>query len=153
VVKTCCTCKLDKNLDEFHLMSSSKDGHHYRCKSCKKELNKKYRQRHQTKLLAKKKEYREANKEKISESKKKCYRAKRDEYLQKRRTYWHENKDWLNEKQKEYYEANKPELIKKMVAYRKNKYHSNSSHRIRMNLSRGICKVLKNTNVLSWNLQ
>lgn len=34
MTKKCCTCKLIKNLSEFHKYYKSKDGHTWRCKKC-----------------------------------------------------------------------------------------------------------------------
>jgi hypothetical protein len=46
-MKTCTTCKIEKNLTEFHKHSGSKDGHHWKCKKCvahyQKELKTKYK--------------------------------------------------------------------------------------------------------------
>ncbi len=36
-MKTCRLCKVEKPFSEFHLNSSSKDGHENRCKCCRKE--------------------------------------------------------------------------------------------------------------------
>ena len=47
-MKTCTTCKIEKNLTEFHKHSGSKDGHHWKCKKCvalyQKELKNKYKE-------------------------------------------------------------------------------------------------------------
>ena len=46
-MKTCTTCKIEKNLTEFHKHSGSKDGHHWKCKKCvalyQEELKTKYK--------------------------------------------------------------------------------------------------------------
>ncbi len=35
-MKTCCTCRVPKKLDEFHKCANSSDGHMYECKPCSK---------------------------------------------------------------------------------------------------------------------
>ena len=49
IMKTCTSCKIEKNLTEFHKHSGSKDGHHWKCKKCvtvyQNELKIKYKER------------------------------------------------------------------------------------------------------------
>lgn len=49
--KTCTTCGVEKNFEEFFNSKASKDGKGYRCKSCDNEARKAYRAKHREKHL------------------------------------------------------------------------------------------------------
>jgi hypothetical protein len=65
-MKKCSKCKVEKPLSDFHKDKNRKDGHSYRCKSCKKEYNAKYRTKNKEKLADYDAKYRAENKEKIA---------------------------------------------------------------------------------------
>lgn len=44
-MKTCTICKTEKSLSEFHKCVSRPDGHDWRCRSCKKSSDDKYRRK------------------------------------------------------------------------------------------------------------
>jgi len=65
-MKICCKCKLDQPLENFGKLSSSKDGHRYDCKQCRKE----YRDTNKEIIKEKQRIYYENNKETLLEKKK-----------------------------------------------------------------------------------
>jgi len=44
--KVCSTCKKEKDIDEFNINRSTKDGHQYSCKKCTNICSEKYRKSH-----------------------------------------------------------------------------------------------------------
>ena len=74
--KTCYTCNIEKVLSDFHKRKDSKDGFRNNCKSCHylltKELNKKFRNKPESKLKNKLRssKYWEENKEIIKKENK-----------------------------------------------------------------------------------
>ena len=90
-MKTCCTCKKEKEEDCFNKCKTNKDGLHYQCKDCrkaynnltkefKKAYNQVYFEENKIKVLQQNKEYRENNKETISIQRKE-YREEHKEYI------------------------------------------------------------------------
>jgi transposase-like protein len=82
-MKTCYKCNINKILEEFGKLSSSKDGLRYECNSCRKE-------------------YREKNKLVIQQKQKKYYEDNKDFLLEKNKQYRNENIDTINIQRKEY---------------------------------------------------
>ena len=62
-MKKCTTCKVEKELTEFHKKKESKDGLRADCKSCKKEYDKEHYQTNKERVKERIKEYNQANKE------------------------------------------------------------------------------------------
>ena len=46
MAKVCSTCKIPKDIDEFSINRSNKDGHQYNCKKCTNICSEKYRKSH-----------------------------------------------------------------------------------------------------------
>lgn len=71
--KICAKCNLSKQISEFHVLKTSKDGFYKWCKSCKKEYDKIYRKSEKIQSLYKSKEYKQKkalyNKQKFTEDK------------------------------------------------------------------------------------
>jgi len=87
-MKTCNTCKIEKELSEFNKDKSKNDGLHTQCKSCKKEYAKNNKDKRNERI----KIYYQNNKEKINEKRKeygKLYRQnnkhKKSKYVRERR--------------------------------------------------------------------
>lgn len=81
--KICSKCGVEKLIDEFHIQSEKKDGHHSHCRACRQEFNILNKERtsaydhdyylsNKKNILAKTKKYYLDNKERIS-SQKCCY--------------------------------------------------------------------------------
>lgn len=62
-MKKCNKCNTDKELNEFHICKSNKDGFYNICKLCKKEYDKKYRESEKITKLYKSKKYRDRKSE------------------------------------------------------------------------------------------
>jgi len=135
-MKTCTTCKIEKNLTEFHKHSGSKDGHHWKCKKCvalyQVELKTKYKQVRDklpkdwaigktktcTQCLASK-----ALSEFLKDVRAKdghkpyCRKCFKKKYANKdkKASYYQANKEHINKKSSKYFQENKEAIY----AYRK----------------------------------
>jgi hypothetical protein len=89
VTKICSVCKLEKEINNFGKLKSSKDGYRYDCKSCRKN----YRINNFVQIKQKQHEYYEINKQ---------------ELLNKNKKYREENSTIINNQRKEY--RNRPEV-------------------------------------------
>ena len=99
-MKKCYNCKIDKELEEFGKLSSSKDGLRYDCKNCRKE----YKNKNILFIKEKQKEYYENNKYFL---------------LEKNKQYRNANIETINIQRKEY--RMKPE-IKEHIALKNQEY-------------------------------
>lgn len=100
-MKECIKCKELKELCEYHEDKRNKDRYKNQCKSCIKELKKKYF---------------EVNKEYIKERSKKYYEV---------------NKEKIKKRHREYYEVNKEKINKQQMFYNKNKRKEDSTYRLK----------------------
>ena len=102
--KKCNKCLEEKDLSEFGILSSSKDGHALSCKECRRieACN-----------------YRKNNPEAVKRSKRKSYLNNRDANLTRAKEYRERNKDVISEKRKKYYKDNKDAFWSKYIL---NKY-------------------------------
>lgn len=78
-MKTCTKCKIEKPLSEFH---RQKNGFRPKCKTCRKEISRKYYENNSRKTIERTKKYYENNKEYYKEYKKE-YRENNKERLNK----------------------------------------------------------------------
>ena len=90
-MKTCGTCKIDKELKDFFKNKASKDGFRSNCKACGAAYKKVYYKINKGTVLEKRKEYHEKNKESIN---------------RKKRVYYIDNKERVKARQKAYRGAN-----------------------------------------------
>lgn len=104
--KICSCCKIEKDINEFHKKSDSKDNHCCYCKECSR---------------AKRKEYYQKNKEHNKEVMKKYYKNHKKELRQKNHNWYIEHKTEVKEYNKEYHKKNENSLKE----YRKNRYEKN----------------------------
>ena len=135
-MKICYKCKIDRNLEDYGKLSSSKDGLRYDCNSCRRD-------------------YRENNKLFIQEKQKEYYENNKDLLLEKNKQYRNNNIDTINIQRKEY--RMKPE-IKKHIALKNREYLPKKKEQIKLKrkidlnfkiseiLRSKIHKVLKNQN-------
>jgi transketolase len=130
-MKVCAKCKQEKSLECFSKNRAAKDGKVCYCRECRKDIQKKWREKNKEYFKEYSKKYREENKEKIKE-KRKEYKEYLKEYHKK---YYEENKDFYKEHNKKYYEKNK-EYYKK--------YYEEYQNRHRERHSAGVY-VIKNT--------
>jgi hypothetical protein len=71
--KVCNICKIEKNFDEFNKSSQHKSGYRNYCKSCQKEMSKKYKDRLGIEFKERKRKWADENKEKVKQYRKKTY--------------------------------------------------------------------------------
>jgi hypothetical protein len=95
MVKKCTTCSIEKELNEFHKKSSSKDGYRSNCKSCSKEYNRNRKE----KQSQYNKEYRIKNRETLKNNKKIYYQENIDYFKDKNR----ESREKMDPKRKSEY--------------------------------------------------
>lgn len=106
--KICSQCLIEKpaTTEYFTRTSSTQDGLHTKCKTCKAEQDRLYREGNQQKLAQSQKEHYERNKGRI---------------LERGKIYREQNKDKKAERDRRYYLANKNDLVAKNRAYRQAK--------------------------------
>jgi len=126
-MKICYICKTEKELSEFGLLKSSKDGHRYDCKDCRKiqnaqnkekktEYNKKYYSLNKDHIDEQNKEYREINSVEINIQRKE-YRAQNREHIALK------NKEYLPIRKEKIKERRKTDLSFKISEVYKSKLH------------------------------
>jgi hypothetical protein len=101
-MKQCSTCKLFKDLLNYHKDKNSKDQRSYSCKECAKQRSRSWHHQNQDKAKKQSKTYRQKNKQKLQEQQKiytKLHQTTIKLYKQK---WWLQNKNKLLEKRKEY---------------------------------------------------
>jgi len=131
-MKTCTKCKIDKDINDFHKSSASKDGYKSICKSC---ISIKEKERINTP------EYKEKYKEYIksipkdvrSKRSKKYYEDNKDKVLVKNSKYRSENKEKLKEVGKSYRDKNKDKLKEKKKLYRSDPKNKEKQKEWRLN--------------------
>lgn len=104
--KICRICGKIKDLNDFHKKCDTKDGHRSECKTCIKEVQKKYKES-------------DNFKEKRIEYDKVRYNEKRKEILEHKKEYYIENRKKILKEKKNY--RKKPENIEREKIY--NKYY------------------------------
>ncbi len=141
-MKLCRKCKIEKDLSEFYINKSSKDGYYNSCKSCEVERSLSY--------------YNE-NREKQLENKKQRYYNNHEVNLQKKRDYDEKNREIVNKKAreryydnleyaKEYYKNNK-----ELILERNKKWIENNKEYFKQLNSKNTIKWLnENPHVVVW---
>ena len=140
--KRCSKCGVEKALSDFSKNKNNRDGLQTSCKDCRKA----YYIANKEKSKQQKKAYYEANKDKI----KARYEANKAEISVARKAYYEANK----EKKKAYYQANKEKIRAYQKAnkdrikdrrrqYKKERRKNDPHFRIMNNISRQVCRVLK----------
>ena len=131
-MKKCGCCKIEKSLDNFGLLKSSKDGYKTTCKECRKVETKKYRTNNKEKLKEAQKKWVEKNpdksKEQKRESAKKRYTKNPQKYRKKMSDWRKDNPEKHNKSCSKYQtERRKKDPIFKMkqiIRSRINRFHS-----------------------------
>lgn len=139
--KICSCCRNEKDINEFHNKSDSKDGHYPYCKECSSIKRKQHYQNnkeHSKKIM---KQYYENNKGKIRKINQKWYFEHQEEMKKYNNKYFNDNKNKILKKQKEYYENNKNIILEKQNKYyyehkdeiRKKRKEYNKKYRLKYN--------------------
>lgn len=158
-MKTCSTCKIEKEFSEFHKNKCQKDSLDNQCKDCKKkrtkkyyqdtkerqsEYAKKYRKENKQKFKEQTKKYREANKEKIKEQSKKYYQANKERTKEREKKYRQANKEKRKEREKKYRQANKEKFKAYYKKWSKHKRKNDPLYKLKNNLRDRAYKAFKN---------
>lgn len=125
-MKECTNCKTKypTTAEYFRIRSSKAGTFDSWCKECRKEYEKKYRNRNKKSKATYNREYYEKNKSEILERSKEYYEKNKEEKLQNQRQYYDKNRTDVNQRQKQYYEENKEELLEKSKNYYLNNINS-----------------------------
>jgi hypothetical protein len=162
-LKRCSTCKEAKPLVEFDRRKERKDGRGAKCKLCKGEVGKKYRQKNKEKIADRSKKYRQKNKEKLSAREKELRKenpqrfkdaAKRSrlknghKWKEKKRKYNEENRENLNRQKAEWYQKNKENLREKRNEYQRNRRKNDDLYNIRCRITSRLYKCLSSKDIV-----
>ena len=104
MTKICNRCGKEYPLTEeyFYKHKQMKDGFLGQCKTCRKELDKEYREKNHEVTLEKTRKYKEANREEINARNRLKYAENNEEERRKNREYRNANKDKVNAWKREY---------------------------------------------------
>jgi len=136
MVKTCCKCKVEKDVVEFSKDKNKKDGYQTQCKSCHKA----WREANKDKINAHNRAYHQANKDKINAQQKAWYEANKDKRKAQQKAYNEANKDKKRSYDKAYREANKD----KINAYQKQRKKTDPLFKLKKNLRCRTYQAFKN---------
>ncbi len=116
---TCTICGKEKDITEYYYVSTR---NHYesRCKQCKSEYNKTYREKNKDKLNEYIAKWRKDNPEKQKKADRKYGKENIKEILEKKKEYYLKNREVILVKRKEYRKNNKDKILKSKIKY----YHS-----------------------------
>ncbi len=163
-MKKCTKCKIEKELNEFHICRRSKDGHHYFCRSCESERNKEKRthNKQREKIIVKEKKCLKCheiknineftiNSEVIDGHSRYCKvclhknekidRNKRTKSMTKEELEEHRNKN--RKKDRKYYTNNREELIKKKSKYITERIKNDTEFKIIMRCRTRLNRIIK----------
>jgi 5-methylcytosine-specific restriction endonuclease McrA len=101
-MKQCNKCKEDKDIKDFYLNRTHKDGHSAQCKQCIKSMNLHTKEKRK-KYMA---EYRAKNKSKLATSRAEYYKKNKESESQQKKQRRIENRDLMLEFDKKYRQAN-----------------------------------------------
>ena len=93
-MKTCTKCGETKPLDDFCRDQSSADGRKARCRECRAEDKRRYREENRDKIAESDRRYREENRDKVLERQRRYRGGNRDKALEYKRQYREENRDY-----------------------------------------------------------
>lgn len=123
--KNCTKCHQEKSYSGFYKDKQHKDGYFNVCKECRKQQDKRWKQRNQQHRKEYEKQYRQSNPEKEKE-KQKRYRNNNLEKVKKYNKKWYQNnKEYNKERFKEWYQKNREHNKKRLKEWRQN----NKEHR------------------------
>lgn len=142
MLKTCTKCNIEKDIEEFHKKTSSKDGHRSDCRSCSSQYS-----------INRREETREYNKKYAIDNIDKIKEYKKEYYLENIEYFRDKNKkasiDLDKEKKKEYQKRyyNKEETKVKVKEYRKKRYNTDILYRLSINIRKRIGESLRSNSI------
>lgn len=109
---------------------------------CRFHYFEQYRKNNKEKITSVKKEYYNNNKEEIKKEQKQYRIENKEDKNIYNKEYGINNKEKISKQKKNYYKDNKGILMKKSATYRRNRNKTDSSFKLRLNISRSINKAL-----------
>jgi hypothetical protein len=175
--KLCLKCNIEKNFCEFHKSINTKDGLVNFCKECRKLISVDNNIKYSVKISIRKKKYKEENPEKIKNinriSGKKYKENNKEKIKEMNIKYAENNKEKIKESRKKYKENNKEKIAEyklknaehiknyQKINYQKNKektnkkinekYHSDSTFKLKCLIRGRINKFFKIKNIAKNN--
>jgi hypothetical protein len=145
MLKTCKTCKIEKNISEFYFR---KENGTYRseCKTCILLDRQKYHEEHREEKLESNKRWREDNEDYVRAKRKETYETNKPIILQQSKDYYWSHKSEKQEYDKQYRIDNREEINEYNRNYSKNKRNKDPRFKLRTNISRLIVFMLKENN-------
>lgn len=124
--KACSKCGnvFSRTREHFYCDKNTKDGFLSRCKSCKDESDRAYREKNKEKIYIRQKKYKEKNLKKLCECNKAWRDMHKDELTLKKKKYYDENREKILEQKKVYGENNKEKIKIKNKIYGTNNKES-----------------------------
>lgn len=123
-MKLCLNCNTEKQVEEFCINKSKKDGRNTICRDCARSKNKSYYKKNRKEAIEKQKKYVNSNLEKIKKYQKDYVELNKETLLSKQKVrgkiYYDENKELFKERHHDYYLNNKDKVIKKRKEYIEN---------------------------------
>lgn len=116
--KQCCTCGINKPLEDFAKNAKGKFGVHSRCKNCKKSYTAEHYAKNRSKKLAQNKAWKESNKEAYYAWTLMYYEKTKKVQSVKSRNRYLLNSENIKKTQKEYYHNNKAKVYAKSTLRR-----------------------------------
>jgi len=156
--KICSKCRIKKELHEYTKDLNTSDGLKCKCKQCCKE----YYENNKNKILNQQKDHYKINHEKKNEKNKKWNEAHHKELIEYRKKRYHNNIEINKIRSKEYYENNKDKAQIKRERFKKRnpnygneyyhkvlkeKYKTDTQHKLVSNVRRRVRSFLKSKNV------
>lgn len=138
--KQCIGCGEVKPLDDYHRHQNKPDGRMSRCKTCRAESDRRYREKNRDKERERQRRYYEKNRDKELERARLYYAENRDKMLERDRRYYEKNRDKVRERHRRYYEENRDKVLENDRRYRE----ENREYRNRMS-NRNAAKRQDNT--------
>lgn len=112
MTKFCNTCQQEKDVSEFYIAKTNKDGYSSQCKECIKARQTKYNISHREELRKKDAQYRKENYDKIriretSVERKAYLKQYREEHREYANNYYQQNKEKIRKQARERYQQNR----------------------------------------------
>lgn len=105
--KTCTTCHEEKTLDSFTVDKGGKFGRHSKCKECKREYSRQYRQDNPEKSRASMRKSYHKHRDARRESVRMAYQRDAEKIKARQRDYYSRTKEYWSEYFREYRQSNK----------------------------------------------
>lgn len=122
MTKICSKCNEEKEISEFGKLKRSPDGYRQRCKVCRREDDKKYKEADRI--------WRQNNKDKKSISDKKYYEKNKEKILEYTKKWRKENKELNASFMKDWNEKNKDHVREYKKEWEKKRRNRNQSYKI-----------------------